>query len=396
MGPKWLWAASGLFTLSALSGLSCSASDNGAGNGGSGNAATGGTGTGGTSSGGSGNGGSGGSIVIDSGTGGTGAGGTTGDACAVESSQPGEPLSVPADIIWAVDQSGSMNQETSYVQQQLNAFANQIAASNVDYHVVMIASTTSGNAICVPPPLSGGNCGDGPRFRLVNQSVDSNDALSVIIAQYPNYQDFLRPDAIKHFVVVSDDNPTDSPINSAAAFTSALANAQPAGMFSKWYFHSIYAFGAIPFVGCIGAFGTGAAYGTILEQLVTQSGGAKGEICLGDWSLVFAAIQTAVVQGSKVSCEYDVPDPGPGKTLDPNKVNVEYFPGGQPPSQTIFRVNDASQCTTGGGQGGWYFDNNSAPTKIFLCPDTCSAVQSDSAAAINVQFGCESQYKPPT
>lgn len=397
MGTHWLATVSGLAALSVFSAAACSASDDGggggkggganSGNGGSGNSGTGGIGVGG---------GTGGGITIDSGTGSTsGTGGSIGDACAVATSKPTDPVLAPADIIWAVDQSGSMDQETAYVQQQINAFANQIAAPNIDYHVVMIANTSGGNAICVPPPLSGGGCGNGPRFRLVNQQIESNDALSLIISRYPDYQDFLRMGAVKHFVVVSDDNPTDSPINSAAAFTSALANAQPTGMFADWKFHSVFAYGAIPFVGCFGAFGTGAAYGTILEQLVTQTGGAKGEICLGDWTLVFAAIQSAVVQGAKVSCEYDVPDPGAGQTLDPNKVNVQYFPGGQPPSQTVFRVNDASQCTTGGGQGGWYFDNNTAPTKIFLCPDTCAAVQSDAAAKIEVQFGCESQFKPP-
>jgi hypothetical protein len=396
MGTKWLLSVSGLALWSlVMTSVACSASDDsgGGGKGGGGNAANGGSGNG---SGGINVGGGTGGIAIDSGTGSTsGTGGNIGDACAVATSKPTDPVLAPADIIWAVDQSGSMNQETAYVQQQINTFANQIAASNIDYHVVMIASTSSGNAICVPPPLSGGSCGDGPRFRLVNQSVDSNDALSLIIQTYPQYSDFLRMNAVKHFVVVSDDNPTDAPINSAAAFTSALANAQPPGMFQSWKFHSIYAFGVIPVVGCFGAFGTGAAYGTILEQLVTQTGGAKGEICLGDWTPVFAAIQSAVVQGAKVSCEYDVPDPGAGQTLDPNKVNVQYFPGGQPPAQTVYRVNDISQCTTGGGQGGWYFDNNAAPTKIFLCPDTCTVVQADSAAKIEVQFGCESQFKPP-
>ncbi len=270
---KYLAAFSGLAALTVAALSACGSGDNSAGTGGG--TSTGGTGTGGDG-GVSAGGGTGGGISLDSGTGATGNGGYTGDACAVAASKPGEPISAPADIIWAVDQSGSMNQETAYVQQKINDFANQIAGSNIDYHVVMIAQTTGGNAICVPPPLSGGGCGDGPRFRLVNQYVDSNDALDRIIDQYPKYQDFLRIDAVKHFVVVSDDNPTDSPINSAAAFTGAIANLQPPGMFAKWKFHSIFAFGAIPVVGCIGVFGTGALYGTILEQLVNADRRSSG------------------------------------------------------------------------------------------------------------------------
>lgn len=385
--------------LAAIAGA-CSASSGGedqpASGGAAGQAGAGGSssgGTGGASSGG-GNSGSGG-LVIDSGVGGGGSGGFAGDACATTSAKAAEPTVLPADIIWAVDQSGSMNQETAYVQSKINDFAKAIGASNIDYHVVMIASTSGGNAICVPAPLSGGACGNGPRFRLVNQGVDSNNALNLIINQYSKYSDFLRPNATKHFVVVTDDNATDGPINSAAAFTSALGGLQPTGMFAKWTFHSIYAFGTVPFVGCVGAFGTGAAFGKVYEDLVKQTSGAQGEICLGDWTAVFNAINKAVVVSTKVACEYDVPAPDPGQTLDPNKVNVDYLNGGKPPANAIPRVNDLAGCSSGASQGGWYFDDNKNPKKILLCPQTCAAVQSDSAAKIEVKFGCESVFKPP-
>jgi hypothetical protein len=352
---------------------------------------------GGGSPGGGGNSGTGG-INIDTGLGGGGSGGNggfAGDACATTGSKAAEPTVLPADIIWAVDQSGSMNQETAYVQGKINDFAKAIGNSNIDYRVVMIASTTTGNSICVPAPLANGSCGDSTRFRLVNQKVDSNDALNLIINQYSKYSDFLRPAATKHFVVVTDDDATDSPMNSAGAFTGALAGLQPSGMFQKWIFHSVFAFGAIPVFGCIGVFGTGAAFGAVYDKLVTQTGGAKGEICLGDWTQVFNAITTAVVVNSKVACEYDVPAPDPGQTLDPNKVNVDYLPGGQPPASPIFRVNDLAGCSSGANQGGWYFDDNLNPKKIHLCPQTCAAVQSDPSAKIDVKFGCESVYKPP-
>jgi len=303
---------------------------------------------------------------------------------------------LPADIIWFVDQSGSMDQETQYVQAKINDFANQIGQTAIDYHVVMIAATSGSNSICVPPPLSGGSCGNGPRFRLVNQHIESNDGLNHVIGTYNQYQDFLRPDAVKHFVAVTDDNATDSPINSAQAFTNALAGLQPAGMFAKWQFHAVYAYGTVPFVGCFGPFGTGAAVGVVYANLVQQTGGAQGEICVDNWQSVFNAITTAVVVGSKVSCEYAIPDPGNGQTLDPNQVNVDYLPGGNPPAQPIYRVNGPADCTAGSGQGGWYYDNNTTPTKIILCPDTCTAVQSDPAAKIDVKFGCESIFKPPT
>jgi hypothetical protein len=129
---------------------------------------------------------------------------------------------------------------------------------------------------------------------------------------------------------------------------------------------------------------------------VKQTGGAQGQICVNNWQPVFQAITTTVVTQSMVSCEYDVPKPKSG-TLDPDKVNVDYLPGGNAKNpQPIYRVTDASQCTSGSGQGGWYFDDNNNPTRIYLCSDTCKAVQSDSKAKINVRFGCkDSVYKPP-
>ena len=191
--------------------------------------------------------GSGGSGVIGvdaTGTGGSGANTTIDDACAATSAQ-GEAITAPADIIWAIDQSGSMDQETQYVQGQINNFANLIGNSMIDYRVVVIAGTTGENPICVPPPLSAGGCANGPRFRLVDTHVDSNDALVLIINEYPKYADFLRMGAMKHFVVITDDNATDAPINSPPAFTSALAGLQPAGMFAQWKLHSIFAYGPV-------------------------------------------------------------------------------------------------------------------------------------------------------
>jgi hypothetical protein len=113
---------------------------------------------------------------------------------------------LPSDIIFVVDQSGSMNQETAYVQTKLNDFAAQISVSNVDYHVIMIATPSGNNPICVPAPLGGPSCGNNTRFRLVDQRVDSHDGPELALARFADYSDFLRPNATKHFVFITDDN----------------------------------------------------------------------------------------------------------------------------------------------------------------------------------------------
>jgi hypothetical protein len=291
-------------------------------------------------------------------------------------------VALPSDIIWVVDQSGSMNQETAFVQAKLNDFANLIDASNIDYRVVMIATKSGSNAICVPGPLAGPSCGDNTRFKLVDQRVGSTNGPSLAISQYPNYSSFLRPDAVKHFVFVTDDNSAMS----ASAFLSGLDALQPAGTFDDRRIHAIYAFGTPP-KGCTGPFGTGAAEGTVYTTLVTTTGGARGVICEDDWSQVFADITAAVVAGSQVACDLAIPEPPAGETLDPSKVNVKYLAGGVAPGETLPRVSDVTACSG----AGWYYDDNATPTSITLCPDSCTTVQGDVDANVKVVFGCATQ-----
>jgi hypothetical protein len=286
----------------------------------------------------------------------------------------------PSDIIWIVDQSGSMDQETSHVQQKINDFATLIDASGIDYRVVMIADPGADNAICVPPPLAGPACGDNDRFRLVPSEVDSNDGPELSVTEYPLYQDFLRAGAAKHLVFVTDDNSDWS----ADQLTAELLALAPDGMFTGFEVHGIYAFGTPGGEGCDGPFGSGAAEGTVYTELIADTGGASGVICTGDWDQVFADISEAVVDGAQVSCELAIPPPPDGETLDPDRVNVRYLEGGVGPGVTLTRVDSAADCAA----GGWYYDDNLAPTLIILCPSSCSDIQNDPAASLQVEFGC--------
>jgi hypothetical protein len=289
---------------------------------------------------------------------------------------------LPTDIIWVVDQSGSMNQETQYVQAKNNDFVSLISASNIDYRVTMIATPSGTNAICVPGPLGGASCGNNTSFRLVNQRIGSKDGPSLAVSKYGLYSDFLRPDATKHFVFVTDDNSSMS----AASFTSAVNALQPAGMFDNFKVHAIYAYGNGLSTGCTGPFGSGAATGTVYTTLVTNTGGARGVICNDDWMQVFNDITQAVIDGTQVACEITMPTPPEGESLDPAKVNVKYQSGST--STTLPQVSSDAACTA---TGGWYYDDNMAPTKITLCPATCSVVQSDPSANLKLELGCSTQ-----
>lgn len=96
----------------------------------------------------------------------------------------------------------------------------------------------------------------------------------------------------------------------------------------------------------------------------------------------FTAVLSAI-QKSAVACQFAMPSTDGGIT-DPNKVEVQYFPAGTPPSQKLPKVTNASACSG----GGWYYDNNASPKSILLCPSSCTIVQLDTKAKIDVSLGC--------
>ncbi len=351
-------------------------------------------------------GGNGGEPVFTTSSTGTGMGGglTDADTCATVSSEA-QAGKQPADIVIAVDTSGSMDEEIAEVQANLNKFAQVITASGIDVHVVLIADAT----MCIPAPLGSGTCNGMdeklPNYRHVVQTVASTDALQQILSTYPQWKDVLRPNAVKTIAVVSDD---DSDLG-ATSFLNSLLALDPT--FAGFKFDGIVsfesgeqcifqcAFGACancPLTCCNKASFAcepiSAAEGKVYKQLVQQTGGILGNLCTQDFDPVFNDMATAVVAESKISCDYPIPPPPNGEMIDPKKVNVVYT-NSNGTKNTIYNVPGGSaDC---GNNGGWYFDVPVAPTKITVCQNTCAALQGDPGGKVEVLFGCETQIKPP-
>jgi hypothetical protein len=353
----------------------------------------------------------GGSSGVLTGQGGTtsvqqGAGGGTGGNCA-ETSSEAQTGFAPADIIIAVDTSGSMGDEAQWAQNNMNAMVQAIVTSGIDAHVVMLSDST----ICVPAPLGSGSCPNDenlPNYRHVPQPIDSTDALIQFIGTYSQWQASLRSNATKTFVVISDDNSSMS----ANDFTNQLLALDPSFMGFK--FDSIVSF-QDP-AACTLACGTpcngtcgkccpcqgfcpicfpnpiSAAEGTVYKQLVTQTTGVIGDLCDQNFGPVFQDMATAVVTGSQIACVYDIPDPGMGQTLDKDKVNVDYQPNPNANNEPVYYVpGGIADC---GPNGGWYYDDPVNPTQILFCPATCDYVQMSTEGKVTVKFGCETLVGP--
>lgn len=331
---------------------------------------------------------------------GTAAGGD--DGCA-ETSSEADSTALPADIIIAVDNSGSMSEEAVFVQNSMVDFVNAITASGIDAHVVLIsADSTDDNGICVPAPVGSGNCPNDenlPGYRHVGQPVASSNALQLILDTYPQWQASLRPQATKTLAVVSDDN---SALD-ATSFTNQLIALDPS--FQGFKFDAIVSpYEPSPFAcfncqppncaacdPCCGpelfaCIPLPAEEGTVYKELVNQTMGVLGDLCQQNFQPVFQDMATAVVTDAKVACVYDIPAPTMGE-IDYGKVNVAFKPDPSAPEQPIFYVpGGAADCDA---SGGWYYDDPDNPQQILLCPATCDAVQLGPNGAITVKFGCQ-------
>jgi hypothetical protein len=408
-------------------GLGLAAACSATGNSGDSKGGTGGAGANGGSggSGGSGNapgsGGSGGTISTDGSSGTSGAGGTDpGDAACQSFTQEAKQLYEPADIIWAVDTSGSMIEEAAAVQQNINSFSQQIVATGIDVHVVMLAAYKFFvlPGICVPVPLGSGLCPpNGSDTKLPNffhhptAMIDSVDAARKLVLFYPDYKQHLRQNSLKYLVVVTDDDsrtgsgsggtgdpgPYDNnPDKFIADFTALDPMLSDGAGNPAWTLSAVYSFTQCP---------NAAAVGQVWKQIVDKTGGIHGDICncppgqpqqcAQTFQTIFNTLATKIITGSQpLTCEWLIPPPPAGQTLDPNKVNVDFIDQLQGTKQTIYHVNDASQCHP--TQGGWYYDNNSAPTSIKVCPATCNAITAVQNGKIEVVFGCATKNLPPT
>lgn len=293
------------------------------------------------------------------------------------------------DIIFAVDTSGSMVQEAGFVQAQMNSFSIQIDAANVDARIILLAEypVFVGPGVCIDPPLGSGGCPNSdsnpPKFLHVPDSdIGSSNSLTKIIEHYPDYAPFLRPTAVTHVVVVTDDNSALT----AADFTQQFVSLSP--NLSDFVLHGIVS-SIDPDVAC----GQGSAccqlaasQGTVYQELIGQTGGVEGNLCDQEFQPVFQAVAQQVIGGATLSCSYQIPPAPDGETFDKDEVNVD-FDDGTGGTLSIGRVDDVSNCAA--VSDGWYYDDPDDPQLIIVCPQTCDKLQGFEDASVAIKFGCE-------
>jgi hypothetical protein len=323
-----------------------------------------------------------------------------------------------ADIVIIIDNSLSMVEEAAAVQKNINAFSQQIKASGIDVHVVMISSSPAGamggtrcvdpsgitcliipglvipvgeTGICVEPPLgtqgkcpTGDDSNQGAGYLHVRQPVNSNDELLVLQRTFSQWQGMLRPDAAKTFVVVTDDDALDGP--GADAFHQWVTT-QTAFQGATWRFSGLYCVTKGP--NCFNA-------GLVYHDLVTRTQGITGDMAQfgsgnidAQFKTVFDSLATAIVKDAiPVACEYTIPQAPDNKPFDKTKLNVSYTAGGGA-KEDFFAVGSQAECSA--QTGSWFYDNNDNPTRVVICPQACTRVQADDHATMQLIFNCQTK-----
>jgi hypothetical protein len=121
--------------------------------------------------------------------------------------------------------------------------------------------------------------------------------------------------------------------------------------------------------------------GLTYYALAQRTQGLTASICETDWSKIFAAFQENIIKSAPLPCDYSIPPPPKGDTLNPDKVNVGYTAAGGSNEEVFPRVGEANGCGT---NPGWYYDPGK--TKVLLCPAACS--KAGAGGSMNIAFGC--------
>jgi len=289
----------------------------------------------------------------------------------------------PIDIVWVIDTSGSMSDEAERVQMNMVAFASAIGAAGIDWHVVMISTQAFVN---VPASLA-----DDPRYLLVNRAVSSSEPMVALLDEYSTYEPHLRRRASTHFIAVTDDESSlawesfrdQMRMRLGRNFVFHTISSEVAGPSSFMYpdGQPCSTSGGFPPEGA-------AAPGVQYWEMSMATGGRQFSICTPAeaWTDLFSSLTAAIAIPVAIPCEYDIPEAPPGTDLDFMRVNVRYTPGsGAPEVFPYVGMPDGADCST----GGWYYDDFTNPTRIILCPNTCSPISTDAEGRVDVELGCE-------
>jgi len=319
------------------------------------------------------------------GAGGTGSGGGSGgfvpngsggfggqEACHVENAV-GERKEL--DILVAIDRSGSMagslwNGSVSALTSFFQDSASQGIRAGLSFFPPEIAPDACDPNAYNPPtvPLEQLPTNASVLVNAMNATTPAGNATPMYGALYGSLQwaslhQDMNSDRVVVLVFASDGDPTECNTNIGAIAQVAATAFGYNGL--RTYLVAIQ----------------GATVSN-LDQIAAAGGTGQAIDVTTNVSLLQQALED--IRGEVLGCEFDIPQPV-NEEFDATKVNVEYAPDDMQDGTPIPQVANAGDC---GSMAGWYYDNPTTPTKVMLCPASCTDVQNNPSAVITFAFGC--------
>ena len=332
------------------------------------------------------------------------------------------------DIIFVIDNSGSMNQEIEAVEKNINEnFAQIIEDSGIDYRVIMLTEHGTGKTdVCIDAPLAdwsdeSASCGTKPginegKFYHYSRNISSTNSLGAVLWSFEGksdakglakdgYHQWLRPEAFKIFIEVTDDGShtgifqdqqtVEGGKEVAANFDAALMEMSPEHFGTpearNYRFYSIVGMAAkdendpsqpwlpedeIELKKCDTATGmTGTGY----QALSQLTGGLRFPVCnVDDYDVLFNHVAQGIIEERRLGCEYDAPVVPEDKQL--GSLYFDYTAGDASTPVAFEQVADESACT----DDAFYVDGD----VIRLCEQSCATVQADPGATVDFGAVC--------
>jgi hypothetical protein len=123
-----------------------------------------------------------------------------------------------------------------------------------------------------------------------------------------------------------------------------------------------------------------------LGQIAVAGGTEKAYLVSGgDVSSQVLAALNEIRAAASIPCELQIPPPPVGETINLGQVNVVHTTNSCETRTIFFRESQAACDTT---NGGWFFDNPSAPQNVILCGKTCDDV-SVPGGQLLFSIGCD-------
>lgn len=338
--------------------------------------------------------------------------------------RPGQPL----DVVFIIDNSGSMAEEIAAIRRNINdGFAALIAASGADFRVIVVSQYgPSGTDVCIDPPLAGAACDaglfatNGPRYFHYDAPVDSLNPLCKLLESFDapdrsgrspgGLRDYLRPEAHKALVLITDDSAQcrfddgevslelgargADPYEDALRFHRALLDKAPdqVGVPPDVRYQLFSFVGLRPSAQATAPYfphealvaercDSAASAGLSYQALSVITDALRYPVCEGrGFDAVFRVLAQSVVESVKAACAFEIPTAPPEQMIDRSSISLRYR--SSLGAREVIQLEQVEEPAC--HARAFYVQGD----RLELCATACTRVQSDPAAEVEVLYGC--------